>query len=474
MADKLDRFTKRARRALTLAQEEALRLNHRSIGTEHLLLGLVRLDGGRALKVLRALAVEPAQVIRAVERVAPRGDRVPFGKPSLAARAKRAIELAVDEARLTGDSSIGTAHLLLGLAREGEGAAIRVLNGLGVNIDQLRTQTAREMLAARQAPTIGDLPTTSSSSSSSSASPPPSTSSAARRMKLAQSSGPPTFASEHYDAVVDFIRSRTRQQPTVGLILGTGLSPLAEEIEKADIIAYEEIPLFPSSTVAGHAGRLVIGKLEGVAVCAMQGRFHFYEGYGMQEITLPVRVMQRLGVETLIVTNAAGGIHPDLETGDLMLIEDHVNFVGMAGNHPLVGPNLDEFGPRFPAANRVYTRRLRELAQRVANEQEIELHSGVYAALSGPSFETPAEIRFLRTIGADAVGMSTAHEALVAHHAGLAVLAISTITNVAIDAVDVDEEPAHEEIAAAGQVIVPKLTTLVRGVLARLNDASTA
>ena len=469
MADKLDRFTKRARRALTLAQEEALRLNHRYIETEHLLLGLVHTDGGRAMKVLRALGVEPNQVIRAVERTAPRGERAPFGQPSLAARAKRAVELAVDEARLTGDSAIGTAHLLLGLAREGEGAAIRVLSGLGVNLDQLRTQTAREMLAARQAPTIGDLPTTSSFSAS-----PTSTSPAERRASVAQSSGSPTFTSEHYDAVVDFIRSRTRQQPSVGLILGTGLSPLAEEIERAEAIPYEDIPFFPSSTVAGHAGRLVIGELEGVAVCAMQGRFHFYEGYGMQEITLPVRVMQRLGVETLIVTNAAGGIRPDLETGDLMLIEDHINFVGMVGNNPLVGSNLDEFGPRFPAANRLYTRRLRDLAQRVADEQGIALHSGVYAALAGPSFETPAEIRFLRTVGADAVGMSTAHEALVAHHAGLAVLAISTITNVAIDAVDVDEEPAHEEISAAGQIIVPKLTTLVRGVLAQLGDASAA
>ncbi len=469
MADKLDRFTKRARRALTLAQEEALRLNHSHIGTEHLLLALVRTDGGRAPKVLRAMEVEPSQVIRAVERLAPRGDRTPFGQPSLATRTKRAIELAVDEARLTGDSSIGTAHLLLGLAREGEGAAIRVLNGLGVSLDKLRTQIAREMLAARQAPAIGDLPTTSSLSASL-----PSTSPAERRASVAQSSGSPAFTSKHYDAVVDFIRSRTEQRPSVGLILGTGLGPLAEEIERAEAISYEDIPFFPVSTVAGHAGRLVIGELEGVTVCAMQGRFHFYEGYGMQEITLPVRVMQRLGVETLIVTNAAGGIHPDLETGDLMLIEDHLNFVGMAGNNPLVGPNLDEFGPRFPAANRLYTRRLRELARRVADEQGIGLHSGVYAALAGPNFETPAEIRFLRTVGADAVGMSTAHEALVAHHAGLAVLAISTITNVAIDAVDVDEEPAHEEIAAAGQIIVPKLTMLVRGVLAQLGDAPTA
>ena len=173
------------------------------------------------------------------------------------------------------------------------------------------------------------------------------------------------FTLEQYDRSADTIREHTRHQPSVGLVLGSGLSGLADQIEDADILDYAEIPGFPVSTVAGHAGRLVVGRLAGTTVCAMQGRFHYYEGYSMQQVTLPIRVMQRLGIGTLILTNAAGGINAGFQVGDIMLIEDHINFVGMAGVNPLRGPNLDEFGPRFPAVNRVYTRRLRQLADAV-------------------------------------------------------------------------------------------------------------
>jgi purine-nucleoside phosphorylase len=276
------------------------------------------------------------------------------------------------------------------------------------------------------------------------------------------------FTMQQYDQTADAILGQTHHRPTVGLILGSGLSGLANAVEDATILPYEELPNFPVSTVAGHAGRLVIGKLAGATVCVMQGRFHGYEGYSLQQTTFPVRVMQRIGVKTLILTNAAGGLNPNFAVGDLMLIEDHINFAGMAGLNPLVGPNLDEFGPRFPAMNRAYTRRLRELATKVAAEHNLPLRRGVYIYLSGPNFETPAEIRMLRRWGADAVGMSTVPEVLVAHHAGMEILAISTITNVAIDELDADQEPTHEEVQAAGTLIVPRLTQLLLGVLPRL------
>jgi purine-nucleoside phosphorylase len=277
-----------------------------------------------------------------------------------------------------------------------------------------------------------------------------------------------TFTLTHYDEAAAYIRSRTRHTPTIGLVLGSGLGPLAEQIEAADKIPYGDIPHFPVSTVHGHAGQLVIGQLAGATVCAMQGRFHFYEGYSLQQVTLPVRVMKRLGINTLILTNAAGGVNPNFAVGDIMVMNDHINFVGMTGNNPLMGLNLDEFGTRFPPLNRAYTRRLRQLTAAVAAEQGMSLQQGVYTWLSGPNFETPAEIRMLRTLGTDAVGMSTVPEAIVAHHAGMEVLALSTITNVCIDVLDADNEPTHEEVNAAGKIIVPRLTQLLIGVLGKL------
>ncbi len=276
------------------------------------------------------------------------------------------------------------------------------------------------------------------------------------------------FTIEQYDAAADAIRRRTRHQPRIGLILGSGLGVLADSAIDADIIPYDEIPGFPVSTVAGHAGRLVVGELAGAQVAIMQGRFHYYEGWSPQQVVFPVRVMRRLGIETLILTNAAGGLNPTFATGDVMLITDHINFVGMAGNNPLRGANIDEFGVRFPAANRIYTRHLRDLAHRVAAEHEVDLREGVYVALSGPNFESPAEIRMWRILGGDAVGMSTAPEAQVAHHAGMQVLAFSTITNMAIPDLDADTEPTHEEVVEAGKIIVPQLSRLLVGVLGRL------
>ena len=268
------------------------------------------------------------------------------------------------------------------------------------------------------------------------------------------------------DQAADAIRARIEIEPEVGMILGSGLGDLAESVEKAVVIPNSQIPQWPLSTVHGHKGRLVIGELEGVKVMVLQGRTHFYEGYSMGRITLPVRVMQRLGCNKLVVTNAAGAIHPDFSPGDLMLITDHLNLLGMGGANPLKGPNLDEFGVRFPDMSQPYDKKFLELARETCTEADMPHQEGVYVGLAGPSFESPAELRFLYKIGADAVGMSTVHEVIVARHGGMRVLGVSGISNKAN--LDGSTITTHEEVLAAGKVLVPKLATLIRGFLAKL------
>jgi purine-nucleoside phosphorylase len=268
---------------------------------------------------------------------------------------------------------------------------------------------------------------------------------------------------EQIDRLAAIIRARTPEPPRVGIILGSGLGALAEAVEQATHISFEELPSWPVSTVPGHRGRLVIGKLEGQAVLVMQGRVHYYEGYSMGQVTLPVRVMQRLGIKVLFVTNAAGGVNPAYNPGDLMLIVDHLNLIGMAGPNPLRGPNLDELGPRFPDMSQAYDPELCQAARHVAVESNLLLHEGVYACLAGPSFETPADLRFLGAAGADAVGMSTVPEVTVARHGGTRVLGISGISNKAN--LDGSTVTTHEEVLEAGNVITPKLMTILRGVL---------
>ena len=268
------------------------------------------------------------------------------------------------------------------------------------------------------------------------------------------------------DRAAEIIRAQISVRPRVGMILGSGLGPLAEEIEGATIIPYGEIPSWPVSTVEGHQGQLVIGSLQGQDVLVMQGRAHFYEGYSMAQVGFPVRVMQRLGLEILIVTNAAGAVNPNFEPGEVMLITDHLNLLGMAGNSPLFGPNLDEIGPRFPDMGRAYSKALSELARQVAEENDIPLQEGVYVCLAGPSFETPADLRFLKAIGVDAVGMSTVPEVTVARHGDMRVLGLSTISNKAN--LDGETITSHEEVLEAGQIVMPRLTRIVEGVLRRL------
>jgi purine-nucleoside phosphorylase len=265
----------------------------------------------------------------------------------------------------------------------------------------------------------------------------------------------PYISLEQIDEAADAVRKRSSYKPHVGLILGSGLNGLADSVQTADIIPFGELPHMPVSTVHGHVGRLVIGDLEGQIVFVMQGRIHFYEGYTMGQITLPIRIMQRLGIGMLIVTNAAGGVNPDFAPGEVMLITDNLNLIGMTGMNPLFGPNLDEIGPRFPDMSQVYDRELMTKARQVATAENIQLREGVYCCLSGPSFEGPADLRFLRMAGADAVGMSTVPEVIVARHGGIsnkANLDGSTVTT-------------HEEVIEAGKVITPKVEKIIRGVL---------
>ncbi|NSW89212.1 MAG: purine-nucleoside phosphorylase [Firmicutes bacterium] len=248
--------------------------------------------------------------------------------------------------------------------------------------------------------------------------------------------------------------------PEIGLILGSGLGVLAEAIEDMVVIPYINIPHFPVSTVEGHKGQLVLGELSGKPVICMQGRFHYYEGYSIYQVTYPVRVMQKLGISKLIVTNSAGGINIEFKPGDLMLIEDHINLMGV---NPLIGENIESFGPRFPDMSEAYDRELGRKAEEAARSLSIELRKGIYAALTGPSYETPAEIRYLRIIGADAVGMSTVPEVIVANHGGINVLGISCITNMAAGVLG--KPLNHRDVVDTANTVASKLVKLIKKIV---------
>jgi len=280
---------------------------------------------------------------------------------------------------------------------------------------------------------------------------------------------------DEIEASASFIRDRTGCRPSAMIITGSGLGALAHEIEAPASLRYTEIPDFSPTGVLGHPGELITGELAGREVALMQGRVHFYEGHSLQRATFPVRVLHRLGAQTLIVTNAAGGLNDGFETGDLMLITDHINLVGMAGFNPLRGPNDERLGPRFVDMSSAYDVGLRDLALSVAQELGIELRQGTYVMSAGPTFETPADVRFLRLIGADAVGMSTVPEVIVARHEGMRVLGLSHISNV-IPSVDAprreelaEEEGLHQGVLDAGSRVVPKLSLLIRSIIGRMD-----
>ena len=260
-----------------------------------------------------------------------------------------------------------------------------------------------------------------------------------------------------------FILSKTKLRPKIALVLGSGLGAFADELTDAVGIPYEKIPHFPRSTAVGHAGVLVIGKVGGIAVAAMNGRVHLYEGYSAREVAFAMRVFGRLGIRSVILTNAAGGINLEFKQGALVVIRDHIN---LQGANPLIGPNDERFGPRFPDMTQAYWRPYREIALAEAKRLGIEAHEGVYAALTGPSYETPAEIRYLRTIGADLVGMSTVPEVIVANHMGIRVLGISCVTNMAAGILDRPLD--HSEVLATGERVKGQFVALLRAVLPRI------
>ncbi len=270
---------------------------------------------------------------------------------------------------------------------------------------------------------------------------------------------------EQIKQTADFIKSKVSQMPQTAIILGTGLGELVNHIDITEELNYQDIPNFPISTVEGHSGKLIFGQLGKKRVMAMQGRFHFYEGYNMRQVTFPVRVMKALGIRTLFVSNAAGGMNPDFKIGDIMIITDHIN---LFPEHPLRGKNYDELGPRFPDMGEAYSKRLIKDALNVATQNGIVVRQGVYVGTQGPTFETPAEYRYFRTIGGDAVGMSTVPEVIVARHSGMEVFAVSVITD--LGGMDEPEKVSHEEVQKAAAEAQPKMTAIMKGLINEFKD----
>lgn len=269
--------------------------------------------------------------------------------------------------------------------------------------------------------------------------------------------------SEQIQTAVQFIKQKTDIEPSVALILGSGLGDVAEQIDPVTAINYSDIPFFPTSTVEGHAGKLCLGTLFGKNVVVMQGRFHYYEGFSMQEVTFPVRVMKALGAKILLVTNACGGLNEAFQAGDLMLIQDHLN---LTGDNPLIGPNDETLGPRFPDMSNAYDKQLRTFVTQVAKQLNIRLQAGIYGGISGPNYMTRSELNMLRTLGADAVGMSTVPEVIVANHAGMRVIGLSCITDMAIPE---ELEPlTHEEVINVANQTKPVFISLVKEVITKL------
>ena len=260
----------------------------------------------------------------------------------------------------------------------------------------------------------------------------------------------------------NFINEKTNFNPEIGIILGTGLGGLVSEIEIEHSLPYNEIPNFPLSTVEGHSGRLILGTLGGKNVVAMQGRFHFYEGYSMEKVTFPVRVMKFLGIKNLILSNASGGVNPDYEVGDLMILEDHICLIP----NPLIGANLDELGPRFPDMSDPYDKNMIQLAEKIAYENNLPVQKGVYIALTGPTLETPAEYKYMRIIGGDTVGMSTAPEVIVARHMGIPCFAMSVITDLGVPGKI--QKVTHEEIQKVSEIAEPKLTLIIKQLISKI------
>jgi purine-nucleoside phosphorylase len=272
---------------------------------------------------------------------------------------------------------------------------------------------------------------------------------------------------DRIDVINDYLHERTTARPLIGIVCGSGLGGLSKCLQNPDVVKYEDIPQFPKSTVEGHAGELVFGELDGIQVVCMRGRFHSYEGYDIKETTLPIRIMYLLGIKYLLVTNAAGGLNPDFNVGDIMVMNDHLNMPGLAGKHPLVGPNDARFGERFTPLVNCYDKKLQQLATDCAEKLALihKVRKGVYCFVSGPTYETPTECKLLRLVGGDAVGMSTVPEVIVAAHCGLKVLGLSLITNRVIFPGEEGIAPSHEEVLEAAEATKHEIETYVRDII---------
>jgi purine-nucleoside phosphorylase len=290
-----------------------------------------------------------------------------------------------------------------------------------------------------------------------------------RRVSTGQIAGE-TVPKERIDIINAFLQERVSSKPLIGVVCGSGLGGLSKCLDNQQVIKYEDIPQFPRSTVEGHAGELVFGDLDGIRMVCMRGRFHCYEGYDMRETALPIRVMYLLGIEYLLVTNAAGGLNPDFNVGDLMILNDHLNMPGLSGQHPLIGPNDSRFGGRFTPLSNCYDKQLQDLAVNVAESLRLahKVRKGAYCFVSGPTYETPTECRFLRLVGGDAVGMSTVPEAIVAAHCGLKVIGLSLITNKALFPGEEREAASHDEVLETVQATQNDIETYVRELLAEV------
>ncbi|KAG4066596.1 hypothetical protein HA402_007232 [Bradysia odoriphaga] len=278
------------------------------------------------------------------------------------------------------------------------------------------------------------------------------------------------YSYEVLSATASFLLDQTKRRPKIGIICGSGLGSLAKSLANPDVISYSSIPHFPVSTVEGHAGQMIFGEINDIPVMCMQGRFHYYEGYSLAKCCMPIRVMKLVGVTHLIATNAAGGLNESFELGDIVIIKDHINFMGVAGNNPLQGPNDTRFGPRFPPMNKAYDEPMKQQAFEIAGELNIEdkVHEGVYACLGGPNYETVAELKMLKLLGVDCVGMSTVHEVITARHCHITVFAFSIITNKCVTDYESQAEPGHEEVVEVGRNRQFILAEFVRRLITRI------
>jgi purine-nucleoside phosphorylase len=448
-----EKFTEKAKRVLFFARYEASQLGSPYIEPEHLLLGLVREDKNLLDRFLSRPGLSLENVRKEIERRVVIREKVstsidlPFSN-----EAKNVLNFADEEAERLKYLYIGTEHLLLGLLRGEKSMAATILSEKGLRLSVVREEMARSHYGVARQAKSDEIERSQGVTMQ------------IKIDELARSQGVAML--EKIQEAVRFIKERSTLEPKIGFILGSGLGDYAEQFSEAVGISFADIPNFPQSHVEGHAGRLVLGLAEGTPAVAMQGRVHYYEGHPMRDVTFPVRVMGLLGIKALIVTNAAGGINKKFSQGVLMVIKDHIN---MMGSNPLIGPHVPEFGQRFPDMTEAYDQRLCKIAEQAAEEIDLKIATGVYVGLHGPSYETPAEIRMLGKLGADAVGMSTVPEVIVANQMGIKVLGISCITNMAAGILN--KKLDHSEVLETTQRVRGQFIALLKAIVPKISGS---